>query len=294
MLIGHVRSPLRALADTPSTYASCQVAAPGLKAALIAFCVFGAAFLAPARGSAQEKGIVSGAVMTAEHTPIAGATVSVIGTELHGMSADNGHFSIAGVPSGAQRVEIKMIGYAKTEQQVDVQAGKTKQLEVVLATEAIRVTGVETRAAPNVNPQLRGFEERKARGVGKFFTRDEIARMQPRLFTDILRRVPGMQISSATGSSGPTSSVQTQRTAGVMGNRPCPILFFVNGAPFPLARDAPINQFISADEVVAVEVYTGTSQIPPQFNSAMYDARCGVVVIWTRNGKDPTRGQSGA
>jgi hypothetical protein len=64
----------------------------------------------------------------------------------------------------------------------------------------------------------------------------------------------------------------------------------MNGMPFPMTSDGVINSFIGPEEVEAVEVYTGTSQIPPQFNST--NARCGVVVIWTLNGKESRHSRS--
>jgi len=155
---------------------------------------------------------------------------------------------------------------------------------VPLPLETVTVTG-DTMIVPG----MRGFQERKERGTGKFFTREDIERMQVRLFSDILRRVPGMQVQSANGSYGQGMSIQTGRTQGISGGRTCPVLFYVNGAPFPLTHDVAINNYVSPDEVAAVEVYTGTSQIPAQFSSSQYNARCGVVVIWTRSSNDPRR-----
>jgi hypothetical protein len=98
-----------------------------------------------------------------------------------------------------------------------------------------------------------------------------------------------MQIESFEGSFGPTYSVQTFRSQGTNGGRSCQVQFYVNGVPFNSVGDREINHFISPGEVAAVEVYTGASQIPPEFNSSMYNARCGVVLIWTRISTSPSR-----
>jgi hypothetical protein len=67
--------------------------------------------------------------------------------------------------------------------------------------------------------------------------------------------------------------------------------YYVNGSPFPLAGDISINHFIAPDDVAAMEVYTGSSQIPPEFNSSLYGSRCGVVAIWTRSSLDAKSSQ---
>jgi hypothetical protein len=69
-----------------------------------------------------------------------------------------------------------------------------------------------------------------------------------------------------------------------MGSRPCPVLFYVNGTAFPVTRDLAINQFVAPSDIEAVEVYTGTSRIPPEFSSNMHSSRCGVIAIWTKIG----------
>ena len=59
----------------------------------------------------------------------------------------------------------------------------------------------------------------------------------------------------------------------------------MNGMPFPTGIDG-VNSYISPEEVEAVEVYTGASELPAQFNATAYNARCGVILIWTLNGSD--------
>jgi len=62
--------------------------------------------------------------------------------------------------------------------------------------------------------------------------------------------------------------------------------YYLNGSPLPITGDMSINHFVAADDIAAMEVYTGSSQIPPEFNSSLYGSRCGVVAIWTRNSLD--------
>jgi outer membrane receptor for Fe3+-dicitrate len=169
---------------------------------------------------------------------------------------------------------------------VTIQADKPASLSVVLTPvalplETVRVSGRDTLKVP----AMQGFLERRSRSSGKFFTHEDIEKMHARLFTDILRRVPGMQIQAVTGSNNNGYSVRTGRNGeGVQGGRQCPVLFYMNGMPFPMSADGVINSFISPEEVEAVEVYTGASEIPAQFNATAYNARCGVVLIWTLNG----------
>ena len=62
-----------------------------------------------------------------------------------------------------------------------------------------------------------------------------------------------------------------------------------------LKRNIPFNyviaidQYIAPEDVIAVEVYNGTSQIPSQFQANLLNARCGVIAIWTRVGNERER-----
>ena len=145
--------------------------------------------------------------------------------------------------------------------------------DAAVAIDTVRVS------APRIPLHLRGFEERRERGSGRYFSRAQIDRMQARQVTDILRRVPGFQIQPARSD---VPSAQTGRTA----TRVCPVLYYINGSPFPVGADQTINSFVDSDAVDGIEVYTGSSSIPAQFNSSMYNSRCGVIVIWTRVGVD--------
>ena len=107
--------------------------------------------------------------------------------------------------------------------------------------------------------------------------------MQARVFTDVLRRVPGLQVRPVRGGLANNVSIQTRGSE-------CSVLFYMNGMAFPLPPDQPINDFVSPHEVIGIEVYSGSSEIPAQFNNSRFNSRCGVIVIWTRYGPEQERG----
>lgn len=236
-----------------------------------------ASFSVPA--TAQDAGTLVGTITRADKTPIPRAHIRLMGTSRQIETLPDGSFRIENLPPGRYTVELKMLGFAAITREVDIASGETLDMPVTMTAVAVALdtVNVSARAIP---VYLRDFEERRARGTGKFFTRPQIDRINPRSVTDILRRVPGFQFQAVRASDG--ASVQTGRT----GTRVCPVMYYVNGSPFPVGADQSINSFIDPDIVVGIEVYSGASSIPAQFNSSMYSSRCGVIVIWTRAGPD--------
>jgi hypothetical protein len=228
----------------------------------------------PASVSAQ-SGSVVGIVFGADSEPLSHARLRITGTALATSASATGGFLLVDVPVGRQMLDVRRIGYAPLQLPIDVQPGDTVRLRVVLLALALELEAVDVRS--EVPAALRGFEERRARGPGVFFTRDEITRLQPRQLTDVLRRVPGVQVRSVNGTYGDNQSV-------IMRGSRCQMMFYVNGSPLPISADVPINHFVAIEEVVAIEVYA-PSEMPPQFNSTSYNARCGLVSVWTRSGK---------
>ncbi|HEY7684978.1 MAG TPA: carboxypeptidase regulatory-like domain-containing protein [Gemmatimonadales bacterium] len=258
------------------------VATGGLRL-LVLLCV-------PAPLIAQLEGTVRGTVSVTDGAPLALAQVSIVGTKLVTLTSLDGNFQIARVPVGIRVIHVGMVGYGAVMFPVEVQAADTVQVRVSLVVAAVALAAIEVEGegAPFV-VAMRGFEERRARGSGHYFNRAEIARMQARSFTDVLRRVPGVLVQPVPGPFETGETVRMSRTIGVMGARACPVLYFVNGSPFPVTGDIQINHYIAPEDVAAVEIYSGTSQIPPQFNSSQHNARCGVIVIWTLSGVDTTQ-----
>ena len=228
----------------------------------------------------QPRGTVTGTVSSASKVGLAEAKVRVAGTPLTTVTRVDGTFDVQGVPVGRQSLEVTRIGYSPKTVTIAVTAGETSNTSIVL--EAFTLETVTVTASADTSPGIRGFMERKARGSGWYFTREEMDLMQPRQVTDVLRRVPGMQIEVAGGPmSGGNPTARTGRNiSGAAG--PCNMTYYLNGSPLELSGGLSINHFVAADDLAAVEVYTGSAAIPPEFNSSMRGARCGVVAVWTR------------
>ena len=79
----------------------------------------------PIVGSAQ-SGTVTGRVTDrARGTPVAEATVIVVGIERGARTDDNGQYRIVNVPAGSQRVRALRLGYEAVVDTVDVPPGGT-------------------------------------------------------------------------------------------------------------------------------------------------------------------------
>jgi hypothetical protein len=180
-----------------------------------------------------------------------------------------------------------MVGYTPAAISIDITSGDTLRIDLVL--EPLALETVTVTADANFFVGMAGFEERKARGMGRYFTRDEIKAMQPRQLTDVLRRVPGMEIETVVGGlSGGSPTARTGRNISGA-NAPCVMSYYLNGSPLPISPDISVNHFIAVEDVAALEVYTGSAQIPPEFNSSLHGSRCGVVAIWTRTSLDSNK-----
>jgi hypothetical protein len=241
--------------------------------------------------AAQERsGVVQGRVTGSGGAPLGNAQVVIVDAGLSTLSDAAGRFRLSGIPSGAQVLEIHFVGYQTGVHQVEIVGSEAVIVQVTMELQPVELEEVGVRGRAALPGHLQGFYDRRERGAGHFFTHEEIVRMQARAFTDVLRRVPGVDVRPASGRYGTAQSIQMGRATGIAGSRECPVLYFLNGQRFPVAPELGINHFVRPDEIAAVEVYAGSSRLPPQFHGSRHNARCGVVVIWTRTG--PVRGSS--
>jgi hypothetical protein len=242
-------------------------------------------FLPFALSAQQASASLTGRVISATgETPLGSAGISVLGSDLQVLSDRDGRFRIADVPAGEHVLEFSSLGHQTLQMPVDLASGTVLDLDVRLAVAAVEIEGVAVTGRSDLSPEMQGFHTRMGRGYGTYFTAEQIATMRARTVTDVLQRVPGAEIRSIAGPFGSSQVVQMGRAQGFAGARDCSAVYFLNGMAFPVPGHIGINAFIRADEIDGMEVYTGASRIPAQFNTGTQNSRCGVVVIWTRSG----------
>ena len=107
------------------------------------------------------------------------------------------------------------------------------------------------------------------------FTRDDIDRLQPTSLTDLLSRVPGVQVARSGGRGGLPGIY-------IRGTKSAQSLVLVDGQRMANATSADSNlQYLNIDQIERVEVLRGS-------RSVIYgsDAIGGVIQIFTRRGAD--------
>lgn len=115
----------------------------------------------------------------------------------------------------------------------------------------------------------RGFYQRQAGGHGWFLTRSDPEMKRSRTLSDVLRTVPGVNATAIIGTSPVTSGRD---------GRACPIAVFVDGS-YTTIRNV---DELSLDDIEALEVYRGPSEVPLAYTAPMYERTCGALLVWSR------------
>jgi len=222
-----------------------------------------------AKGSAR----VTGKVMDKNGRPLEGARVMLQGATGGAtvISRANGEFTLDSLPSGTQALVVRKLGYAVTEQAVELSSTALARTEIkmgdfvpTLAT--VRVEAEKDKALSDI-----GYSSRKQSSMGRFYDGNQINH-EAMSFSDVMRIDPGLRISP-TGDGRTYTISDARNAAGGCVN------YWVDNTPWETMEAGDIDGFVRPNEIVAIEVYHG-SQAPPQFTKAGQGG-CAAIVIWT-------------
>jgi hypothetical protein len=223
-------------------------------------------------GVAGGGGVLIGEVMDATSgRRIQGATLHIEGSEIRNVTDARGRFVLFGVPAGVRELNVEMLGYARRSERVTVVPGRTLELHVRLATQAIQLDPIEVKVRVDALERV-GFYDRRddAGSFGRFFDRAEIERRGLSKFADLFHDVARTRVTY--GGPGSTLVLFLSPGAGTAGQ--CVPPLYVDG----MRMVGTTWDFISPVWVEAVEVYIG-QDAPIAWGNA-----CGVVLVWTRRG----------
>jgi hypothetical protein len=220
--------------------------------------------LASARVGAQTPTVV-GVIRDSAGVPIREAEILVLGRRAYSDSVGRFYLSIPAIDT--MTISVRRLGFEGVSFAVSSKDIADNSLDVVLrkvATElaVVEVTGMEDRAKTS----LRGYDERRTKGLGTFVTREEIEKRNTRLLTDVLRQSRGVVVRKGAIMF---SAYQ---------NKACAPMLWLDGQAAPgLSLDA-----VSATDVEGVELYQSMASTPPEFRRGNVQQECGTIVIWTK------------
>jgi hypothetical protein len=216
-------------------------------------------------GAGAQTPTVVGVVRDSAGVPIPNAEILVLGRRAYSDSVGRFYLSIPGADT--MTISVRRLGFEGVSFAVSAKDIADNSLDVVLRKVAaelavVEVTGMEDRA----KTPLRGYDERRNKGLGTFVTREEIEKRNTRLITDVLRQSRGVVVKK-----GAISFAAYQ-------NKSCSPMLWLDGQAAPgLSLDA-----ISATDVEGIELYQSISSTPSEFRRGNVQTECGTIVIWTK------------
>jgi len=131
-----------------------------VRAIAVLASLLGVLIAAPAALAADPiNGTVEVIVTDTEGTPLSGASVIVLGTQLGSLTDARGVAVVRGVPSGPQRLRVSRLGYAAQELAVTVASQAVVQLTVALVLDPTRLEGFRVSVLrPNLSPEVQVAE----------------------------------------------------------------------------------------------------------------------------------------
>jgi hypothetical protein len=255
-----------------------------MRPAISAFpAALAAALLLPAGARAQDAAVLEVHVVdAATHQPLPGAQVVLTGWR-RVYADDSGTARLTGVPHGTQTLEAVVLGYTSRAVIVNMPQAGTVARTMELASRPIELAGLRAEARPvRRSPRLEAFYRRSRTGVGFYFTREQIERLNPSNLNDIFRSVPGLvMVYTPIGDKPRVMGVTPELLGDVTRDAgDCPILYFIDGVPYEPSHRGIISLDLSPAEVEGIEIYRRGSAVPVQYKRP--NDACGVVLIWKR------------
>lgn len=178
-----------------------------------------------------------------------------------------GEFLLTDLHPGLVRIHVRHLGYQPLHRSLLLRDGRVERVTLVLTPETTRLPALVVEGAVLPRGAMSGFEERRSMGHGTFFGSEEIQVMENQRLPDILRRVPGLQI--------------TARGTVISARRNCPLHIIMDGQVL-VGNNISLWDLPALGSYAGIEIYPGQASLPSQFR--VLGSECGVLVLWSRRG----------
>jgi hypothetical protein len=238
--------------------------------------------------------------------PLTNAEITVAGLSLRSETDSLGRYRLPHIPRGEHLIVTRAVGFRPDSNLTAFDGDETLVADIVLDTlvTTLQPVAVHGSREPVRGGKMVGYEERKALGAGHFIDRDVLDKQENQKLGDVLSsRMPGLAIYHGKEMRAWAATGRVRKSAG------CTLCSVPAGElldPADIAAGAPLVCYLDVyldglqvynaamhtmplfnlntlnpRDIEAIEVYTGSSQIPPQYNKTA--GMCGVMLIWLRD-----------
>ena len=232
----------------------------------------------------------AGLVMDSLGAPVADAEVVIPALHKSLLSDTKGAFRLRDIAPGTYQVIVRKIGWGPLDVALTFGANATVEHRVILT----RVSVLEqvTVTAAGGEPWRREFEDNRKLGLGRFFTREDLAKREGQTMSALMSGIPAAGIATGFGGRFWLTNRRANRgtpfrpdtTDRLLGAQPgCFAQVYLDELPIFLAR--PGEQLfdlntIPLSSIESIEYYEGPAQTPGKY--LRLNSHCGVIVIHKR------------
>jgi hypothetical protein len=231
---------------------------------------------------------------------LSSAEIRIEASELRAVTGENGSYRLVIQGPGIVRVSVRAVGFYPATRRFMLVGDDTTVADFDLAPAPQPLDSITVEAPrPPVPAKMRGFEDRRHRGFGRFYARDFLAQKEASTLANVLRLTSNLQLVRRPPECGGGFSVATGRSGGIAwapwmscGGRgrllpACYSTIYLDGISYwapgmPGVPPPDIDQLRIVD-LEGIEVYRSSSEAPLQYLST--GTVCGVILLWTRVGR---------
>ena len=235
----------------------------------------GAAVLSARVAGAQDtREVVLRLHRAGDTVSIRGATVTIDHTIEAGNTDSDGIVRIPDLEDGGHIVEVVARGYQAYFDHFVSGANVRQPIQL----ELLPIPASDTAKAKGQKTDLRfaGFDARRAKGQGRFFTRAQLDQASGRPLANLLKTDAGAFIAA-----GPRGESQLAMRSPASASSPCYAEVVRDGVriyPFAGANPPDLDK-IFAEQLAGIELYARAATVPAELRDA---GACGALVLWSR------------